>query len=174
MVINRFITLFLLVLFLSSCKNNSETINTVLDWQVLDIEVLNESKIERIAIFNNEDTCIYSITIKDKKHFLKYGVYDQKNISFVLSKDEKSRLYNLFRDLFLNSTPPKYEVSCYSGEDVKFTINRYRNPSLTCSYSSIAKWSKISNSTKEIYDLTFKNIYSNKSLTVKCNHVHKK
>ena len=172
MIFNRFIKLFFLVLFSSSCKEKPEINKSVLSWEMLDFEVLGQSKMEKIAIFNHEDTCIYTLTIRDKKHFLKYGVYDQKNFSFILSKDEKSKLYKHFKDLFINLTQPKYEVSCYSGEDIKFTINQYGNPSLTCRYSSIANWIEISNSTKEIYDLTLKKIYSNKILSVKCKHVN--
>jgi hypothetical protein len=173
MVINRFLILFFLLLFLTACKEKTKNNDTVLNWGMLDIEVSDESKTEKIAIFNDKDSCVYSLTIRDKNHFLKYGVYDQKIVHFVLSKEKKSKLYSLFRDLFFNSTPSKDEVSCYSGTDVKFTINQYGNPSLSCRYKSIAKWFEISNSTKEIYELTFKHIYSNKYSSIKCNHIRK-
>jgi hypothetical protein len=160
-------------LLISACQEKKEAKKANdLNWDMLDIEIQDDSKIEKFAVFSsNEDSCRYILTIRDEDHFRKFKCFDKKRVTFILSKEQKIKLYQLFKDLFLNPTSPKYEVSCYAGEDVKFTINQYgRSPSLTCKYSSIANWSETSNTTKKIYDLTFKKIYAQDSLKVECKH----
>ncbi len=161
------------ILLLSACQEKKEVKKTDdLNWDMLDIEVQDDSKIEKFAVFSsNEDSCRYILTIRDEDHFRKYKCFDKKRITFMLSKEQKIKLYQLFKDLFFHPIENQNTVSCYAGDDVKFTINQYgRSPSLTCKYSSIENWSKTSKTTKKIYDLTFKKIYAQDSLKVDCKH----
>ncbi len=161
----------ILLIFLFSCKEKKNLKKDKLIWNMLDIEVLDDSKTEKIAIFNYEDSCKYTITIKDENHFKKYGEYDHKIISFKLPIEKKNTLFNLFKELFNNNSESiKNEVSCYAGLNVSFTINRYSNPSYTCKYSSVSDWFEISKTTQNIYDLTIKKIHLENNLSNICTH----
>jgi hypothetical protein len=158
-------------LLISACQEKKEAKKANdLNWDMLDIEIQDDSKTERFAVFSNEDSCRYFLTIRDKNHFRKFGCFDQKRVAFILSKQNKKELHQLFQNLFLYPKSPKYEVTCYAGEYVIFTINQYGNPSLSCKYSSISNWSETSKTTKKIYNLTFKKIYAQDSLKVDCKH----
>lgn len=58
--------------------------------------------------------------------------------------------------MVVHPAPPKSTVTCYAGDNVSFTMDRYGNPEVVCSYGSVRDWQDISPSTRVIYDLAVK------------------
>ncbi len=147
---------FIVLIFLScSDKKSKHKESNIYNWSILDIEIQDGNKIEKFGIFKETDTCSYSLLIKDENHFKKFGSFESKRVNFVLTEDKRQKLFTLFKDLFNKPIRSNNKVSCYAGKNVIFTIDKYYNPALSCTYSSINNWKNCNKTTKEIYDLIY-------------------
>jgi hypothetical protein len=159
--------ILLLLIINFSCENNHstdiksdsqvETDSQKEIWELLKIRVDNEL----FYVSTNQDTCYYFPPVNQEE--LKKPIGDQKRVSkkIILSKIERDTLISLALDAISNPKMTDQQVSCYAGQYVTISL-KGNSTTITCEYSSISDWTKISSTLNKINDLTFEKVKSNK------------
>jgi len=145
-----------LIIQLLACKEHKPNDPKPEKWEVLELKIEDREMRERIGIIYT-DSCFYSKTVFDTIYFKKHGEYFSETHRFFLSRKDKEALHLLFIDAIEHPVPTS-TVSCYAGEYITLTLNKYGNPEISCSYSSVSNLWNSSTTLSKIKRLTFKNI----------------
>lgn len=141
-----------------SCDNQQKKQISVVqkkqNWAFFKIEINNQL----IWIPNDQDTCFYREKIFDANNAEKnYGKWKTEEKRFVLTKQQRDSVFLLGEDAIKNFVETNQTVSCYAGQYVTLTLDNSTN-SISCKYSSISDWTKISKKLYRISELTFEKI----------------
>ena len=123
-------------------------------WEWLKIEVDKEL----IWIFATEDTCFYRKKL-DEFEISKEGEKRRKIIEgrFVLNKQQRDSVFFLGEDAIKNFVESDGFVSCYAGQYVSISL-KGSTGSISCGYSSISDWTKVSTTLSKLAKMTFDQI----------------
>jgi len=69
----------------------------------------------------------------------------------------RDSVFKLGEDAIVNFVNSKEQVSCYAGQYVKIILDNATG-SISCSYSSISNWTKISKTLSLLSELTFREV----------------
>ena len=120
-------------------------------WHWLKIEVDKEL----MWIPANEDTCFYRKKLDDYE-ITKEGEKKRKTFEarFVLNKQQRDSVFLLGEDAIKNFVESDDFVTCYAGQYVSINLEGYTG-SISCGYSSISDWTKVSATLSKLARMTF-------------------
>lgn len=155
------ITAILLLVAFLSCESaevhkKSKVVQPKIEtkWSFLKIEVNHKL----IWIPSDQDTCFYREKLDDEVYQKTHnGEYKTKEIRFPISKKIRDSLFSLGEDAIKKFVGCEEFVTCYAGQYVTITLD---NPtsSISCSYSSIPDWTKVSKTLYKLSEMTFKKV----------------
>ena len=152
------IYIILLGLIVLSCSSKVEKKQNPIEgkkeghsWYWLKMEVDNEL----IWISADQDTCFYREKLKEYE-ISKEGYKRNKTIEkrFVLNKQQRDSVIYLGQDAIRNFVPSHSDVSCYAGQYVSIKLESSAG-SISCGYSSISDWTKVSTTLSKLAKMTF-------------------
>lgn len=121
------------------------------EWNLLEIEVDEEL----IWILRNQDTCFYRKKSADEAYRrIDDMEYRREDGRFVLSKKMRDSLFVLGEDAITNFVPSKEFLTCYAGKYVRISLDK----SISCNYSSIGNWTKVSKTLFKISEIAFREV----------------
>ena len=149
---------FLITAF--SCRNNSadkKADTQTSDWEILKIRVDKKS----FYVPSDQDTCYYYPPADTNE--LKKPIQDQRfvSIKIILSKAQRDTIISLAMDAISNPKKTDQQVSCYAGQYVTISLEQM-GTSISCKYSSISDWTKVSPTLNKINSMTFDKVKRDK------------
>lgn len=154
----KIITSIILLALLVSCGNTEvkekpkETLPKQENkWNILEIEVDDQ----RMMITREQDTCFYREKLDDEEYRKAHnGEYKTKEIRFPISQKMRDSIFKLAEDAIIHFVPSNEFVTCYAGQNVTISLDN----SISCHYSSIPDWTKVSKTLFKLDQLTFKEV----------------
>lgn len=161
----RLILILCSLSFMFSCERNNkiQVLKQEVKCENWDIVVVNhkyrnrEIK-EKVIISECENTFLYSKLIVDEEYFKKHGKFEGYSYKIIYESKELDTLKSLFKKV-INNPVNCQSVSCYAGFSVSFSNTFLSNPQITCLYSNVDNWTKISPEISKIYSMTFDRVY---------------
>jgi len=159
--VTRILKIFILLAFVSCQDKSSADKKATPDkygWEIVKIYVNDNS----LWVPLREDTCFYTEYTSDTA-YARQNSGQKKSImtKFVVSKIQKDSILMLAEDAIKNHNETTQTVSDYAGQSVTITLWQY-NSSLTCKYSSISDWTRISPTLAKLSRLTYGQVQKTK------------
>jgi len=103
----------------------------------------------------DQDTCYFSENFADTAYAKSHnGQLRIESKKFTVSKPLRDSVFALVEDAIKNHHETTQTVSDYAGQYVTLTLEQY-NSSISCKYSSITDWTKVSPTLARISSMTF-------------------
>ncbi len=148
------ILIILILIPIFSCQIKPSAGNKTIKkhgWEMLKISVDNKT----IWVPVDQDTCYFWERFDDSL-FAKFhdGDLRVESKKFLISKQFRDSLFKLAENAIKNHQETEGYVTDYAGQYVTLTLEQY-NSSISCKYSSISDWTKISPTLGKISTMTF-------------------
>ncbi len=150
----RIVKIFILLTFISCQDKTTVDKKATQDkygWEIAKILVDKEE----IWVPADQDTCYYSIEIKDTAYSRTHNGQLRIDLKkFTLSKQDRDSVILLVENSIKNHQETDQIVSDYAGQYVTLKLEQY-NSSILCKYNSISDWTRISPTLTKLSRLTY-------------------
>jgi hypothetical protein len=150
----RILTILFFLTFISCQDKHSVDKKTVVQtnsWELLKIRVDNKS----FWVPANEDTCFYSLGTTGTNEIKKHDGKLKSDIHKIyMNKAQRDTIINIALHAITQPIQTDQQISDYAGQYVTISLE-YLQTSISCKYSSISDWTRVSPTLKKLNDLTF-------------------